>query len=90
MAITLSTYHEALEAAIAAVEASDWAMANKKYAVAELALAGLENTVQKESDMISYRENLSKVSEAIKRALESSSKQRARSRMIRTRLGYGL
>lgn len=89
MAITLSTYHDALEAAITAVRASDWATANKEYAIAEMALAGLENTVQKESDMVRYRENLSKVGEAIKRAQESTSKQGARSRMIRTRVGYG-
>ena len=89
MAISITEYHSVLDEIRTAITASDWATANKKFAEAEVVLAGLETMVQHESALVKYRESLSNVGKAIARAQESTSKQGARSRMIRTQVGYG-
>ena len=87
--ITPDSYREACAECADAINAEDWSLAWKKYAVAEAILGGLPQWAEQQmGGKIRMRESLDGLRLALKGAESAVNRNVVDSRIVTTRMGY--
>lgn len=87
--ITVSSFQTACAEVADAIIAQDWALASRKYAVAEAINAGLELSVSDGGQSVTRRSSLEKLNAAIGAARAATSSDGRQAGLIVTTVGFG-
>lgn len=87
--VSLSNIKEKLVEVANAIDAGDWALAQRKLASASALLVGLPAQVGFENSYARYENKIKDLREQIREAEQSTKRVSGKSRISRTHMGYG-